>query len=129
MAKTSVKQKALFWFRRDLRLHDNAALYHALKSGAEVVPVFVFDRDILDGLPQSDRRVAFIHASMHALQAELRKAGSDLITVHDHAVAAIVNLARQHDLTAVYTNHDYEPPPVRAMNRCAMHWNKLASNC
>ncbi|KPC53384.1 cryptochrome/photolyase family protein [Amantichitinum ursilacus] len=109
MANTSVKQKALFWFRRDLRVHDNAGLYHALKSGADVLPVFVFDRDILDGLPQSDRRVAFIHASVHALQAELRAAGGDLITVHDHAAAAIVRLARQHDVCAVYTNHDYEP--------------------
>ena len=109
MAQQPSATQALFWFRRDLRLHDNAGLYHALKSGAEVLPVFVFDTDILADLPKTDRRVAFIHASIHALQAELRAAGSDLLVLHGPAAQSIVELAQQHKVTAVYTNHDYEP--------------------
>src|SRR4051812_15666241 len=63
---------ALVWFRRDLRVQDQAALYHALKNARKVWCAFVFDRDILDPLPRSDRRVEFIHGSLEALQAELR---------------------------------------------------------
>ena len=109
MADKHMATTALFWFRRDLRLHDNAGLYHALKSGASVLPVFIFDSNILAELPHADRRVGFIHASVLALQAELRAAGSDLIVLHADAASAIIQLAQQHKVAAVYTNHDYEP--------------------
>ena len=67
----------LFWFRRDLRLHDNAALYHALKSGNPVLPVFLFDTEILDKLDDKrDRRVEFIHQALQELQAQLTQMGS-----------------------------------------------------
>ncbi len=102
-------QRTLIWFRRDLRLFDQAALYHALKDAREVVPVFIFDRDILDDLPVHDRRVAFIHGSILELQLALRQAGSDLVVRHASAPAAIVQLAREFGVDAVYTNHDYEP--------------------
>ncbi|TAL50990.1 MAG: hypothetical protein EPN92_01095 [Chitinophagaceae bacterium] len=55
----------VFWFRRDLRLHNNAGLYQSLKSSKPVVPVFTFDRNILD--EQEDRaygRVEFIHNAL-----------------------------------------------------------------
>ncbi|MFM8900373.1 MAG: deoxyribodipyrimidine photo-lyase, partial [Burkholderiales bacterium] len=58
---------ALVWLRRDLRLRDNAALYHALKAAKQVHVAFVFDREILDPLPRQDRRVVFIHQSLQAL--------------------------------------------------------------
>jgi len=61
--------RALVWFRRDLRDFDHAALFHALKQARQVVCAFIFDREILDALPDaSDRRVAFIHASVGELQ-------------------------------------------------------------
>ena len=66
-------QTGLMWFRRDLRAQDNAALYHALKSCQQVFCAFVFDRNILNGLPKSDRRVAFIRESLTDLNAQLRK--------------------------------------------------------
>ena len=69
------------WFRRDLRLEDNAALYHALKGNRPVLPVFIFDKNILDDLPKTDRRVAFIHGTLTAMQKQLAAMGSS-IEVH-----------------------------------------------
>jgi deoxyribodipyrimidine photo-lyase len=66
----------LMWFRRDLRAGDNAALYHALKACKQVFCVFVFDRDILDSLPRSDRRVEFIRESLLSLDGQLRQLGA-----------------------------------------------------
>ena len=69
----------IFWFRRDLRLHDNAGLYHALRQGKPVVPVFIFDRNILDELDErEDRRVKFIHSSLQEIQRLLTVMGSTL---------------------------------------------------
>ena len=100
----------LFWFRRDLRLADNAGLYHALKSADAVHCVFVFDRGILDVLPgKQDRRVEFIHQSVVELQLALRKAGGDLILMHGHPHEAIPRLAATLKVNAVYANEDYEP--------------------
>ena len=61
------KNQTLFWFRRDLRFHDNTGLYHALTDHEDVVPVFIFDKNILDELPEDDRRVAFIHGALQEL--------------------------------------------------------------
>ncbi len=67
----------LFWFRRDLRLSDNAGLYHALKSGLPVLPIFIFDKNILDKIQdKNDLRVQFIHQTLAALKAELESLGS-----------------------------------------------------
>jgi deoxyribodipyrimidine photo-lyase len=100
----------LFWFRRDLRDHDNAGLYHALKSSVRVYGVFVFDRDILDRLPsKADRRVEFIWEAVAELKAALQKAGGDLIVRHAVAATEIPRLAIELGVTAVFTNEDYEP--------------------
>ncbi|HEY9146581.1 MAG TPA: deoxyribodipyrimidine photo-lyase, partial [Thiobacillus sp.] len=72
--------RALVWFRRDLRDFDHAALHHALKCARQVVCVFIFDREILDTLPDpADRRVEFIHASVTELQTALQEKGGGLI--------------------------------------------------
>ena len=68
--------RALVWFRRDLRADDHAALYHALRAARQVWCAFVFDRDILDPLPRADRRVEFIHDSLVGLDAQLRALGA-----------------------------------------------------
>ena len=102
----------LVWFRRDLRAHDHAALYHALKAGRRVVCAFVFDTDILDALPRADRRVEFIRESLVELDAELRALGggrAGLIVRHGKAVDEIPTLARALHVQAVYANHDFEP--------------------
>ena len=113
---TESYQRGLVWFRRDLRHFDHAALYHALRACDQVLCAFVFDRDILDALPaSSDRRVAFIHASVIELDAALRtlakKRGGTggLIVRHAPATQAIVDLAEELEVDAVFANRDYEP--------------------
>lgn len=101
---------SICWLRRDLRLDDNAALYHALKSGVPAVPVFIFDTEILDELDdQYDRRVHLIHDTLKALQVQLEKQGSTLQVLHGNPKDCFGKLMKQYEVSAVYTNHDYEP--------------------
>jgi deoxyribodipyrimidine photo-lyase len=101
---------ALMWFRRDLRVADNAALYAALKAAHCVYCVFVYDTEILDVLPsRADRRVEFIVQSVDELRQELAARGGQLIVLHGSARAEIPRLAAKLDVQAVYANHDYEP--------------------
>ncbi|MGV3741523.1 MAG: cryptochrome/photolyase family protein [Burkholderiaceae bacterium] len=100
---------SLVWFRRDLRLFDHAALYHALERSRSVYCVFAFDKAILSDLPSDDRRVGFIHASLAELDRELRSLGSALIVLHDDAASAIPALASKLGAQAVFVNRDYEP--------------------
>ncbi|MBT1685044.1 DNA photolyase family protein [Fulvivirgaceae bacterium PWU37] len=96
----------IFWFRRDLRLTDNAGLYHALRDNKPVVPVFIFDTEILDALEDpGDRRVAFIHQTLAELKEQLETLGTSLVVLYGNPVT----LYRSLHPRAVYTNHDYEP--------------------
>ena len=103
----------LMWFRRDLRSHDNAALYHALKTCRQVHCVFIFDTEILDPLPRRDRRVEFIRESLVELDEALRSlAGhgdAGLIVRHAKARDEMPRLARELGVQSVFMNHDYEP--------------------
>ena len=99
----------IFWFRRDLRLDDNAALFHALKAGKAVRCLFVFDREILDRLAVDDRRIDFIWQSVAALRQELKRFGSDLHVVHGRALDVLPALAQQWQASCVFANRDYEP--------------------
>jgi deoxyribodipyrimidine photo-lyase len=95
----------LFWFRRDLRLRDNAGLYFCLKENTNVLPVFIFDTIILDRLDDKrDARVEFIHQSLDLLRQQLAAAGSTLLVVHTDPVTFF----KQVKPKAVYANHDYE---------------------
>lgn len=103
-------QRALFWFRRDLRVRDNAGLHAALASAQAVSCVFIFDRDILDPLPnRADRRVEFVHASVAELAASIAALGGTLSVLHAHACIEIPRLAEALGVEAVYANEDYEP--------------------
>lgn len=105
---------SIFWFRRDLRLHDNHGLYQALTKSEAVLPIFIFDKDILEGLKdKADKRVNFIHTSLSAIQEKFKDAGSSLYVLHDAPLAAFEKLTREFDITAVYTNHDYEPYAIQ----------------
>lgn len=116
---TVAGQASLFWFRRDLRLQDNAALARALQDGGKIYCCFIFDRDILDELPRVDRRVHFIRETLVELDAQLRAFGGGLIAVHARAAEAIPQLAAQLQVQAVYANHDYEPSAISRDNRVA----------
>ena len=100
----------LVWFRRDLRDYDHAALGEALRRARSVYCCFVYDRDILDLLPNvRDRRVEFIHGSLAELDAALQRNGGRLIVQHARATEAIPRLARELGVSAVFSNRDYEP--------------------
>lgn len=103
----------LFWFRRDLRLNDNAGLYHALKNHSDVLPMFIFDQAILDSLPSKDLRVVFIHQTISELKAQLQQKGSDLLVQHGQPLSVYKKLLKNYKIQAVYANHDYEPSAVR----------------
>lgn len=100
------KDTTIFWFRRDLRLEDNTGLYQALKDNPHVLPIFIFDTNILDKLEdRSDARVSFIYQCLEGLQRELCEAGSNLVVLH----GSPLDIFRQLNPAAVYANHDYEP--------------------
>lgn len=109
MAFSADQPIALCWLRRDLRLDDNAALYHALKSGQPVLPVFIFDRAILDPLDdRHDRRVTFIHQQLHHLQDQLTQMGSTLLVYYGEVIAVWKQILKEVPVAGVYTNADYE---------------------
>ncbi|MFI5160132.1 MAG: cryptochrome/photolyase family protein [Sphingobacteriales bacterium] len=100
----------IFWFRRDLRPHDNAGLYYALKGPNPVVCLFIFDRDILDKLEdRDDARVTFIYQTIEQLDKELQKHGSSLLVKYNKAEHAWDEVVKEYQVETVYTNHDYEP--------------------
>ncbi|MFN4027942.1 MAG: cryptochrome/photolyase family protein [Flavobacterium sp.] len=99
----------IFWFRRDLRLEDNAGLYHALQSGDEVLPVFIFDENILSQLPKDDARVTFIHDQLQKIQSQLKKIGKSLAIFHGDPFEVYHKILAENNIKTVYTNHDYEP--------------------
>ncbi|MDX9904048.1 MAG: deoxyribodipyrimidine photo-lyase [Bacteroidales bacterium] len=103
----------LFWFRRDLRLEDNVGLAHALQSGYSVLPVFIFDRNILEKLEERhDRRLSFIHGALESLQRRITASGSSLRVMHGTPEEALRRLMSEYDVRAVYANRDYEPYAV-----------------
>ena len=103
-------QISIFWFRRDLRLTDNHGLYQALTSGKPVLPLFIFDKKILDKLdgPQ-DLRVQFIHESLTEINSQLQKLDAGLSVFYSTPEEIFTHLASVYDIDCVYTNHDYEP--------------------
>jgi deoxyribodipyrimidine photo-lyase len=114
------EERALVWFRRDLRCDDHSALSRALASAERVWCAFVFDTTILEPLLQrkrranpegmpADRRIDFILASLVELDQTLRKLGGGLIVVHGESVQCIAELARQLGIDTVFANRDYEP--------------------
>jgi deoxyribodipyrimidine photo-lyase len=103
----------LFWHRRDLRTTDNAGLYQALLSNHNVVPVFIFDDQILDKLPANDRRVNLIYNELLKVRAVYQSKGADLIVRRGDPCALIPELAKANNCAAVYTNEDYEPYAVK----------------
>jgi len=120
-------QSGLVWFKRDLRVQDQHALYMALKHCQKVYCLFVFDTNILNPLPKEDRRIEFIQESLVSLDAQLKKHASSqdvrLITLMGQPVQEVTNAAHSLQVQAVFTNHDDEP---YALTRDALVRGKLA---
>lgn len=106
-------KNGLFWFRRDLRHDDNAGLYQALSSGMPVLPVFIFDSDILRKLvDKNDKRVDLIHQRVVELNRTLVEYGSSLCVRYGRPSEIIPELCRQYAVDQVYCNEDYEPQAI-----------------
>ena len=106
------------WLRRDLRLHDHAALSHALKEQKAVLPVFIFDRHILDELEdRNDPRVTFIHDELLAIKRQLEQLGSSLLVLHGYPEQLFEDLLERYSIDAVYFNRDYEPRAIERDHR------------
>lgn len=99
----------IFWFRRDLRLHDNAGLYHALKTGRPVLPVFIFDTEILEKLEnKADARVHFIHQTIGEIKKLLNDLGSDLLVYYGKPEEVWKTILNTYKVESIFTNRDYE---------------------
>lgn len=108
---------SIHWFRRDLRLQDNAALYHALKSGTPVLCLFIFDTQILNKLTdKSDARVSFIHQEIERLKKELEVLGSSLLIKFGEPLTIWKEVIKEYEIKDVFTNHDYEPYAISRDN-------------
>lgn len=99
----------VFWLRRDLRLHDNAGLFQALKAGKPVLLLFIFDKNILGGLEKSDKRVQFIHDRLTKIDKQLRLSGSSLLVYHATPIQAFQELIKEFSIDTMFLNGDYEP--------------------
>ncbi len=100
----------IFWFRRDLRLDDNVGLFHALKGDHPVLPIFIFDSEILDRLQKKDARVTFIYKTLQSMRNILQNDNNSSIAIYyGKPIDAYKDLINEYNISTVYTNHDYEP--------------------
>jgi deoxyribodipyrimidine photo-lyase len=105
-----MEEIVIFWFRRDIRLHDNVGLYHAIQSGKKVLPIFIFDPAILAQFPaQEDRRIPYFYQALAQVDSHLQQLNSQVVCYHDHVLDVFKQLIQTHAIAAVYTNADYEP--------------------
>ena len=110
-----MKKINFFWFRRDLRLHDNHGLYQALQSEIPVRCVFIFDKSILSKLPKKDARVQFIHQELHRLKSEISDKSNNrnqLEVWYGDPVELWKERIAYGDVNAIFCNRDYEPSAI-----------------
>lgn len=120
-----MKEVSIFWFRRDLRLEDNAGLWKALKSGHPVVPIFIFDKNILDKLEdKSDARVSFLHQQLTELQYQLTGMGSSLHVFYGTPAQAMNTLSQTYSVKSVFVNRDYEPYARERDEDVVKYWSE-----
>lgn len=112
-----MNKKVIVWFRRDLRLHDNTALNKAISYAQsqqlEIIPLFIFDKDILSELDESDKRVAYIHRELELINKELKSYQSCVLWKHSSVMQAFEEVFKCFSITAVFTNEDYEPYAIQ----------------
>ena len=99
----------LFWFRRDLRVYDNLALYKALLENESVLPIFIYDDNILQNLSKDDARVSFIYESVFKINETLKSLGESLATFYGNPIDIIKKICTEQHISKIYINKDYEP--------------------
>ena len=107
----------IHWFRRDLRIKDNTALYHALSQNNNVQCIFIFDENIIDELPKNDHRISFIYDSLSKLNNELNKYGSRLKIYKGKPIDIFKKIITKYDIDYIYFNKDYEPYAISRDNQ------------
>ncbi|MCO5723377.1 cryptochrome/photolyase family protein [Robiginitalea marina] len=100
---------SIFWFRRDLRLEDNHGLLRALSAGFPVIPLFIFDPEILGELPRTDARVGFIHQQLQEMDRVLKQSGCAMQVRQGTPLEVFRDMLAEYEVKAVFTNRDYEP--------------------
>ena len=121
----SRKMTALFWHRRDLRIHDNKGLFEALKQNEIVHPIFIFDKSILDKLPNNDQRILFIYQEIESLKKSYQNLGSDLWVYYGEPSEIIPKIAQELNCSSVYFNNDYEPYALQRDQEIQVSLNKI----
>ena len=116
---------ALFWHRRDLRIDDNKGLFEALKQNEIVHPIFIFDKSILDKLPNNDQRILFIHQEIESLKKSYQNLGSDLWVYYGEPSEIIPKIAQELNCSSVYFNNDYEPYALQRDQEIQVSLNKI----
>lgn len=99
----------IFWFRRDLRLKDNVGLHFALKENENVIPIFIFDNEIISELPKQDKRISYIYIEIEQIKQQLNSIGSDILVYYGNPEKIIEDLIKDKSISNIYTNTDYEP--------------------
>ncbi|MBN2682746.1 MAG: deoxyribodipyrimidine photo-lyase [Bacteroidales bacterium] len=115
---------AIFWFRRDLRLDDNVGLFQAMNSGLRVLPIFVFDSEILDELPKNDARVDFIFKEISYLKKSLEEMGSSLLILKGKPIEQIPAIVKKYNVAKIFVNSDYEPYAIERDSKIGKFCNE-----
>ena len=116
---------ALFWHRRDLRINDNKGLFEALKQNEIVHPIFIFDKSILDKLPNNDQRILFIYQEIESLKKSYQNLGSDLWVYYGEPSEIIPKIAQELNCSYVYFNNDYEPYALQRDQEIQLSLNNI----
>lgn len=116
---------AIFWHRRDLRIDDNKGLFEALKQNENVHPIFIFDKSILDKLPNNDQRILFIYQEIESLKKSYQNLGSDLWVYYGEPSEIIPKIAQELNCSSVYFNNDYEPYSLQRDREIQVSLNKI----
>lgn len=106
----SKKEISIFWFRRDLRLDDNVGFLEALKSDFPVLPIFIFDKEIISKLPKNDARVTFLYKTLQAMRKKLQEENdSSLAIYYGKPFDIFKSITEDYSVKNIFTNRDYEP--------------------
>ena len=121
-----IYNNSIVWLRRDIRLHDHAALHFALKYSKNVYCIFIFDNVILNDLnDKEDRRIEFIWESIHEIRDTLNKLGSDIVVRHGNPLKTILSLIKEYSIEALFLNKDYEKYAIDRDNEVAKNLKKI----
>ena len=123
------EEVSVFWFRRDLRLEDNCALFHALNSNYKVLPIFIFDEAILNELPKNDPRVNFIYDTLKNINIELAKFNASLYIKKGNPADIWEAIFEEFKVKNVFFNKDYEPYAKERDEKIKVICKQKNSNC